>query len=99
MYQVTEGALARCPVKDKETFENTLVKFRERFPEFISLLMTSNYWQSAKESFADDILRSKTEPIKRLSQECLYMKSFLESMLTTELGERSVEEILTSLKQ
>ena len=99
MYQTTEGALARCPVQDAKAFKRSLIKFKKSYPEFISLLQNSNYRQYAVDVFADDIERSKVEPVKKLSQECLYVKSLLDSMLTTESGKNSVEHMLASLKK
>jgi hypothetical protein len=99
MYQATEGALARCPEKDIKTFEKSLTKFNESYPEFVSLLKVSSYRKYAVDNFSDDIQRSKIEPIEKLSQECLYIKSLIDSMLTTESGKKSVEAMLASLKQ
>lgn len=99
MYQATEGALARCPKKDIKSFEQSLNEFNKSYPEFVPLLKSSSYRQYAVDNFSDDIQRSKTEPVKKLSLECLYIKSLLDALLTTESGKKSVEDMLASLKQ
>ena len=99
MYQVSERVLARCPKKDKNDFEESLMKFKKTYPEFISLVENSVYRKYAIDTYSDDAKKRKAKTAEDLSRECLYIKSLLDDMLTTEHGKKSVESMVEILKK
>jgi len=99
MYQITEGALARCPQEDTKAYQETLDTFNTTYPELITLVAGSAYRKYAIDQYVDDIHRSQIETTEALSQECLYKKSLLTSMINTAAGKQSVAEMIKALKQ
>ena len=97
-YQMTDGALARCPSNYANTFEVTLNKFKSKYPELMHLVNNSKYYQRAVNNFSDDIERSKNETQEKLYRECEYMEHLLKTMLDTENGKINVEEAIKILK-
>ena len=98
IYQITDGALARCSSDYIKHFEVTLNKFKKIYPELMSLVNNSKYYQRAVKNFADDIERSKTESQEKLSRECQYTEYLLKSMLNTDDGEKSVANAVEVLQ-
>ncbi len=99
MYQATDAALVQCPKQNIKDFEESLIELKNTYPEFDLLLKNSIYHKYAIDNYADDIKRSKTKSVEKLSSECLYIKSLLDSMVTTESGRKSVEEMVGILKK
>ncbi|MFW2373391.1 MAG: hypothetical protein ACN4GM_09755 [Gammaproteobacteria bacterium] len=97
-YQVTDGALGRCSSDYIGTFKVTLDKFKSTYPELMSLVNNSKYYQRAVNNFADDIERSKSETQKKLSRECQYVDYLLKEMLNTEKGKNSVLNAIKIIK-
>lgn len=97
-YQITDGALARCSSDHISHFEVTLNQFKKTYPELMSLVNNSKYYQRAVKNFADDIERSKTEPQEKLSRECQYAEHLLKSMLNTDDGKKSVANVIEALQ-
>jgi len=99
MYQATDAALVQCPKQNIKEFEESLRKLKNTYPEFNSLLKNSIYRKYAIDNYADDIKRNETKSIEELSSECLFIKSLLDSMVATDSGRESVEEMVDILKK
>lgn len=89
LYQLTDGALALCPKENAADFNETLLLFKQRFPEVMDLVKNSPYHPTVKQQSVEATAAS--------TQQCLFKQRMLNNMTVTEEGEQTMAEALQTL--
>ena len=89
LYQLTDGALALCPKENSADFNETLLLFKQRFPEVMDLVKSSPYHPTVKQK--------SVEATAALTQQCLFKQRILNNMTVTEEGEQTMAKALQTL--
>ena len=89
IYQLTDGALALCPKEDATAFSKTLLLFKQRYPEVMSLVKNSPYHPKTK--------RNNVEATATLTQQCLFKQRMLNNMIVTAEGKQTMDKALQAL--
>jgi hypothetical protein len=98
IYQLTDGALALCPEKNSVAFKETLLEFKQHFPEVTSLVKNSKYNTYAKLDYTDGFEVKQVEATPALTQQCLFKQKMLKNMMSTHEGRQTMAKALATLQ-
>lgn len=97
IYQLTDGALVLCPEKNAQAFSNTLMLFKQSFPDVMRLVDNSPYKPVGKKISGDNVETNKNIATPALTQQCLFKQRMLNNMMVTEEGKQTMVKALETL--
>ncbi len=93
IHHLTDGALVICPKKDAKAFKEILTSFKKTFPNVMSLVSNSPYIASISSA----LTKEDGQDVAALSQQCLFKKKMLTTIMTTEEGRQTMAKALQTL--
>jgi hypothetical protein len=99
MYQATYAILEICPDREFNSYKKIIDKFERTYPEFTKLLNESPYHQYAVDNMVHDIARERGQSDEIRMSQCSFGKYITESLMNTEDGIKSVNNMLETLKK